>query len=115
MSEAAMSTTLTQFNDVSNARTYTAPGHTIPLPKQVIQRRKAAAGAVMVSESSIRVVFGSKDAEGVPLAERISFEVVVRVPLKAQTDDVNAAKALFREIVDSTNFSTVVSTQNYVQ
>lgn len=73
---ANMTTILTEFADNGNSRTYAAPAHTVQAPRLVIQKRTVPATLGGVSESSAKVVFGTTDALGVPLLQKISFEAV---------------------------------------
>lgn len=112
---ANMTTSLTEFADNGNSRTYAAPLHTVQAPRLVIQRRTVPATANGVSESSLKVVFGTIDALGVALPQKVSFEAVPRFPVGAKDTDVDSALALFREMVASDNFTKVVKSQLWLQ
>lgn len=106
-------TTLIDYSQQGNTKTLTAPGHTVSEPRLVIQKRKVAANGTGVAETTIKVVYGTSDTNG-PLASRVSFETSVRYPVNGDTADTASALALFREIVGSDEFSTAVSTQNWI-
>lgn len=112
---AAMTTVLKEHADYGNARTYTAPGHTALVPQLVLQKRKVLNSPDGNIESSVAVVFATKDTAGLTLQGKIRFEAVVRFPAQGDADDVAAAKALFREIIASDNFDDAVDDQNWVQ
>lgn len=111
----AMSTVLKEFSDNGNSRTYTAPNHSVAMPKLVIQKRKIAADVSGISEDSVRVVFGTADSTGNPLPSKDSVEVIVRRSPAGDDDDLAAAVALAREIVASDNFGAMVSSQSWLQ
>jgi len=112
---ANMTTVLKEFADNGNSRTYVTSAHTVAEPRVVIQKRKIPTNQVAgVSEDSCKVVYGTSDATG-PLAQKISLEVVVRRPLNADATDLSGAIALFREMVASDNFSSVISGQLWLQ
>lgn len=110
---ANMTTSLVEFSDIGNTRTSTAPSHTVAAPRLVIQTRKLPSGVDGVASTSIRVVFGTSNSVG-PIASRISFEGIVRTPVDGSAADVASALALFREIIASDNFGSVVNTQNWL-
>lgn len=113
---AVMTTALTEFQDKGNERTYTAPGHTLALPRLVLQRRKIAAGTPgSVAEDQISVLHGTTDALDVPLRARDLLTATIRRPYDGQADDLTAALALFREIVASDNFTLMVGTQGWIK
>ncbi|DAD51091.1 TPA_asm: coat protein [ssRNA phage SRR7976300_9] len=109
-----MQTAYAQFADNGNSRTYTGPSHTIAKPDLLIQKRKVPTNINGVSEMSSKIVVGSTDASNAPLAQRISIEVVVRVPVGAQTADVDAAKTRFADLSSDTAFLASFVTQNFV-
>lgn len=111
---AAIATILTEFSDSSNSRTYVAPSHSVGMPRLVIQSRKVPAGNTSVGETSIRVIRGTVDADGVPVTAKVTFEANVRYPVNGDTDDITGALALFREIVASDNFTAAVNGQTYI-
>jgi hypothetical protein len=112
---AAFATTITEFSDKENNRTYMVSGHTVQTPRLVIQKRKVPSTASSVAESHLMVVYGTTDAEGNPLASKVAFDAGVRYPANGQVSDVNAALAVFRDFVASDEFATMVSSQSYVQ
>lgn len=109
-----ITTTLVDYSQQGNTKTLTAPGHTVSEPRLVIQKRKVAANGTGVAETTVKVVYGTSDANG-PLASRVSFETSVRYPVNGDPADTTAALALFREIVGSDEFSAAVSTQNWIR
>jgi hypothetical protein len=61
------------------------------------------------------VVYGTEDADGLPLAPKVVFDAGVRYPANGQSSDVTAALAVFRDFVASDEFTTMVTSQAYVQ
>lgn len=111
---AVIATKLTEFADNGNSRTMTAPGHTALKPFIVIQKRKIAQNANSVPEDSIDVIAGTTDTEGSILAQKVAFSVTVKRPVQGQAADVSTAKALFREIVASDEFDSLVNGQLWI-
>jgi len=111
---AAMTTTLTEFSDSADSRTYTLSGHTVGEPRLVIQKRKVPTSVAGVSESDIKVVYGTTDSNGDILSSKISFEAKVRMPVSGDSTDVTAALAVFRDIIAGDEFGNTVTTQEYL-
>lgn len=112
---ATITTALTEFADQGNSRTYTVSGHTVQLPRLIIQRRKVPVDQDASGESKISVIRGTVDAAGVPLASKIAIDVSVRYPVKGLAADITAVLALAREVVASDEFAAMVTTQNWVK
>lgn len=111
---AIMTTPLVEFADNGNSRTSTVSGHTVAKPRLVIQKRKLPSGVAGVAETSVRILYGTTDSAGLPVDQRVSFEVIVRTPVVGNAVDVSGAQALFQEFVASDNFAAVVATQNWI-
>lgn len=112
---AAMSTALTEFSDKENNRTWTITGHTVQKPRLAIEKRKLPVGNGGSASTTLSVVYGTVDATSTPLAAKIAFDVTVRYPINGLAADVTAALAVFRDIVASDEFTTMVNTQGYVK
>lgn len=112
---ANFATVITEFSDKENNRTYMVSGHTVAAPRLVIQKRKVPTAVSGVAETHLMVVFGTEDAEGLPLASKVVFDAGVRFPANGQADDVTAALAVFRDFVASDQFTAMVNSQAYVQ
>ena len=112
---ASFATTITEFSDKENNRTYMVSGHTVQAPRLVIQKRKVPTTSTGVSESQLMVVYGTEDAEGLPLASKVVCGASVRYPANGQSGDVTAALAVFRDFVASDEFTAMVNSQAYVQ
>jgi hypothetical protein len=112
---ASFATTVTEFSDKENNRTYMVSGHTVQAPRLVIQKRKVPTTMSGAAESHLMVVYGTEDAEGLPLASKVVFDAGVRYPANGQSDDVTAALAVFRDFVASDEFTAMVNSQAYVQ
>lgn len=106
---AAMTTALTTFSILGDSRTYTTSAHTVTQPRVVLQKRKVPTGNKVVAEDLVSVVYGTKDAANNVLVPKIVFSASVSFPIQGATADRDSALALFREIVASDNFTTLVS------
>jgi hypothetical protein len=112
---ASFATTITEFSDKENNRTYMVSGHTVQAPRLVIQKRKVPTSMSGSAESHLMVVYGTEDAEGNPLASKVVFDAGVRYPADGQSEDVTAALAVFRDFVASDEFTNLVTSQAYVK
>lgn len=112
---SAMTTTLTEYADNGDVRTYVAPGHSTLKPALVIQKRRIAPVVNGAAEDSIKVVQGTLDAAGVPHPVKDSVEIVVRRSPSGVSADLTAAITLARDIINSSNFDAVVSGQTWLQ
>ena len=113
----ALVTTLTEFSTSENSRTWTTSGHSISKPKLVTQKRRVPVGNQTVSETTISVIQAAVDANDVVMASKPSFQVVVRVPLGIKSSDTTVADelAIFRDVIQSTEFGTTVTSQNFLK
>lgn len=111
---AGMSTALTEFSNNGNSRTSTVTGHTAVKPKLVIEKRRVPEGNQVVSEYSAKVVYATEDAEGLILSNKVSFEAIVRFPIAGTASDTTAALAVFRDIIQSDDFTNSVNTQGWL-
>lgn len=111
---AAMTTVLTEFSNSGNSRTSTTTGHTALSPKLVIEKRRVPEGAQTMIEYSCKVIHATEDADGAILANKISFEMVVRYPVNGQSADVTAALAVARDVIAGDEFGNSVSTQEWL-
>jgi hypothetical protein len=111
---AAQTTALTEFSDNGDSRTYTFTGHSVVKPKLVIQKRKVPGVNGKVAETSVSVICGTEDSLGAYLPEKVSFQVIVRTPINGITTDVDAALAVFRDIMAGDEFGFSIPTQNFL-
>lgn len=111
---AVMTTALAEFSNNGNSRTSTLAGHTASAPKLLIEKRKLASSVDGVAEYSLKVVEATVDGEGVALSSKVSFEAIVRYPLKGQTADISAAQTVFRDVIAGDEFANSVSTQEWL-
>lgn len=112
---ASFTTVISEFSDKENSRTYMVTGHTVNQPKLVIQKRKVPATVDASAQSSLDVIYGTLDPEGLVLQSKVGFSAVVRYPANGQVSDVTAALAVFRDLVASDQFTDMVNSQGYVQ
>lgn len=112
---AAMSTTLTEFSDKENSRTYILSGHSVLTPRLVIQKRRTTTSPEGSPESNVQVVYGTEDSSGNPLQSKVVFAASVRYPANGQSDDIAAALVVFRDVVASDEFAAMVNSQTYVK
>jgi len=111
---AVMTTALTEMINNGTSRTYRTAAHTVAAPRLVIQKVKFPPTPTGVAEDSIRIVFGTVDAQGAPNTSKISMEVTIRRPADANADHVSAAKALLRDFVASDQLDNVVNSQKWL-
>lgn len=112
---ASFTTSISEFSDRENHRTYMVAGHTVQAPKLVINKRKVPATETDAAESHILTVYGTSDAEGNPLAKKVVFDTSVRYPANGQAADITAALAVHRDFVNSDEFTALVNSQAYVK
>lgn len=112
---ANFATVLSEFSDKENNRTFMVSGHTVQAPRLVIQKRKVPASPTNVAESHLMVVYGTEDAESLPLTSKVVFDAAVRYPANGQSGDVTAALAVFRDLVASDQFTEMVTSQAYIK
>lgn len=112
---AAMSTVVTEFADNGNSRTYFYTGHTALKPKLVLQKRKVPTAAQKMLEDSVKILVATTDPTTAIMAEKITFEVIVRRPTLGLAADVTAALATFRDVVAGDEFGTTVTTQGWLK
>lgn len=110
---AAMTTALEEFSDSANSRTFNLAAHTVKKPQLCIQKRKVPSGNQVVAEDSFVAVFGSTDADGNTLPQKISISVIVRRPLDAQSADVYAARNVIRDFVAADDFAYMIDKSAY--
>ena len=108
---AAMTTVLTEFANNGNSRTSTLSGHSASKPKLLIEKRRVPEGNQTMVEYSFKVVIATEDADGAVLANKISFEGVCRYPVLGTSTDVDAALAIFADVISGDEFSNSVDTQ----
>lgn len=111
----SFTTTITEFSDSENRRTYEVSGHTVQKPKLVIQKRKVPSSTAANAESNLQVVYGTVDAAGDVLPSKIVIAADVRYPANGASADINAALAAFRDFVQSDEFTNMVTSQSYLQ
>lgn len=111
---AAMTTALTEFSTNGDSRTYTTSGHTVSNPKLVTQKRRVPVGNQTVQESTISVIHGTVDANGLALPSKVAMSVTVRSPIDSADTAVADALAILRDIVAGDEFANTVTTQEYL-
>lgn len=111
---AVMATSLTEFSSMGNSRTSSLSGHTALKPKLVIQKRKVPTTSNSVAENDIRIVFGTEDAAGSPLVQKIQLSVNTRIPVSGNAVDASAALVILRDIVASDDFGATFLSQNWL-
>lgn len=113
---AVISTTLTEFADQGNTRTYVVDGHTALKPRLVIQRRKVVTGASTIAETGVKLVYGLVDPSGTPLASKATMDVSFRAPLAGTSGtDFDDQLSLLREIIASDEFAQALQAQTWVK
>lgn len=109
---AAMSTILTEFSDNGNSRQYTLSDHSFSDVRKVLQKRVEG---VTVLEDQIMVLYSTTDANSAPMAQKVSFTVIVKRPRGCAAADVTSSLAVFRDIVAGDEFTNTVNTQEWVK
>lgn len=112
---ANMTTVLTEMVDNGTSRTYRRPTHTVGAPRLVIQKVRFPASTTAIAEDSFRLVAGLQDASGVPVVSKSNFECNFRRPANMLTEDVAAELAAFRDIVNSDEFTAMVTGQAWLK
>jgi hypothetical protein len=111
---AAMTTVLTEFSDNGNSRTFTLPGHTVQAPQIVIQRRKVPSGNATTAEDTLSVLTASFDSDSAILPSKNSISAIVKRPIDGQAAELTAILATFRDLVNSDEFTNMITTQEFV-
>jgi hypothetical protein len=112
---AAMSTTLTEFNDSPNERTYFTSGHTTQKPKMVAVRRRTPSNGTGVAETTVVVYHATVDADGNVLPQKVAMEVKIKDPVQGLSTDRDAVLVILRDIVAGDEFTSLVSSQQYLK
>lgn len=116
---AALATTLTEFSDNGDSRTYTTSGHTATKPKLVLEKRKVPVGNQTMAEFTCTVVHGVDDADGAVMPQRVSLSAAARYPVDADPTDlateIAAAFVILQDIVQSDEFEAAITSQNWVE
>lgn len=111
---ASFTTTISEFSDSENRRTYEVSGHTVQKPKLVIQKRRVPSSTAANAESNLQVVFGTVNSTGDVLPSKIVISADARYPANGTITDVQAALAAFRDLVQSDEFTNMVMSQSYI-
>lgn len=113
---AVMTTTLTEFSDKENSRTYVIDGasHTAEKPRMVLQQRKVPSANQSIIEDEVTVLYGTVDADGNVLDSRVLLSAKVRRPKEGAAADMTAALAKFRDIVAGDEFTAVTTGSYYL-
>jgi len=111
---AAMTTVLTEFSNNGNSRTSTLSGHLATSPRLVIEKRRVPEGNQTIVEYSCKVVYATEDVDGAVLQNKISFEAICRYPVSGLSTDVDAALAIFADVVNGDEFANSVDTQEWL-
>jgi len=107
----------TEFSDSENSRTWTLDDHTVAKPQLVIQKRiipSSMTDSRAYATSILKVIQGTVDGNGDPMQQKVSFDLTIRYPQGAAAADVTEARALFQEVVASTEFTALVNGQQYL-
>jgi len=111
---AAMTTALAGFSNYGNSRTSTYTGHTTQEPRLVIEKRRVPEGNQTVAEYSMKVLSSTEDSDGTILAQKVSLEAIVRMPVTGIVADVEAALVIFRDIIAGDEFANSIATQEWL-
>jgi hypothetical protein len=111
---AGMTTVLTEFSNNGDSRTSTLSGHTAVQPKLLIEKRRVPVGNQTMIEYSFKVVIATQDSDGMILDNKVSFEGIARYPIAGLSSDVDAALAVFRDVVAGDELANSVDTQEFL-
>lgn len=113
---AAMSTSLTEFSDKENARTWVIDGasHTVNKPRLVMQQRRVPSVSQSIVEDEVTVLYGTEDSNGNYIDSRVLMSAKIRRPKEGISGDVTAALAVFRDIIAGDEFGAVVTGSLYL-
>lgn len=112
---AAMSTTLVEFNNALNSKSWYSSTHTAQKPRLVLEKRKVPTGNQTVMEDTITVLHSTVDADGAILPQKVTLTATIRRPSDGAAADMTAALAIFRDIVASDEFTLVTTLQKMVK
>lgn len=114
---ADMTTVLQRHRNFGDTVVYEQPGHTVKVPKIVVQKRHTPSGKQTVAEDSITVSNGAVGSDGALLPGRSSVQVIVRrdvVSIDPTDTSVADAVTLMQEIIASGNFQRAVDSQTFL-
>jgi hypothetical protein len=109
---ASTLTTLPVYNGGFN-KTWQYTGHTITLPRLIIQKRRVPTGSQTVSENSITILRGGLDAAGNVLPSKGSFQFIAKEPIGYLAADRDALIADFRNFVNGDEFALMLPGCSY--
>lgn len=112
---ASYTTALTEFASNGDSRTYTVSGHSVSSPKLVIQKRKVPTGNQIMAESNVSVVYGTVDAAGEVLPQKVLMTFGVRYPVSSTGTAITAALAVARDLMASDEWTAIVTSQNFLE
>lgn len=112
---ASFTTALEEFSTLGDSKTNIETAtHTASKPRLVIQRRKTPTGSTANLESTISVVHATEDADGNVLSQKVTLQAVIRYPKNGDYADVTAALVVFRDLVQSDEFSDTAEKQTWL-
>lgn len=116
-SMTALVTVLTEFSTNGDSKTSTTAGHLTSKPKLVVEKRRVPVGNQTVSEYVASVIQGAIDPDGNALPSKVVMSATVRIPLNIKAGETTVADvlAIFRDVVQSTEFGNSVTTQNWLK
>jgi len=113
---AGFTTALAEFSESGSSKTYVASAsHTASAPRLVIQKRRLAEGNRKYYEMEMDIVHGLLDSESLPVATKLSSNLVVKVPTQASELEIDALLVHLRDFVASDQFATAVKKQLWFQ
>lgn len=110
-----MQNVLTEFADRGDTRLYTLAGHSAMSPRQLQQSRKVPASQDANAQVTVAVVFGTTDATGKPLQNKVKISSHAAFPVAGKEADLDSAIAVFRDYVASDEFVSSIKTQNWLK
>lgn len=111
---AAMTTVLKYYGgSTANTQTYELPGSTMSKPKLLVVRRKPASGNQQAQSVGGDIVYATTNPDGEILSVKQVFGADYREPLDGSTTDRDAALVVFRDWVNSDEFTALVQSGSF--
>lgn len=114
---ADMTTVLQRHRNYGDTVVYEQPGHTVKVPKIVVQKRHTPSGKQTVAEDSLTFSNGAVDSTGALLPGRSSVQIIIRrdvVNIDPADTSLADARTLALEALASDNFTRMQDSQTFL-
>jgi hypothetical protein len=113
---AEMTTVLTEaISQSAGSRAWTYSGNAYDKQRRVVQKSSPAVRVGDIATDSVRVISGTSDDNGDPMAGLVSCEMLFRRPAGGQVADIDAVAAIIVDFVNSDAFRRVFDNQGMIQ